>query len=51
VPAHAIAATLDPLVAAWSQTRQHSEGFGDFCARIGRPGLLALLPSREDEAA
>ena len=37
-----LAATLAPLFAAFAQTRQPGEGFGDFCDRLGAAALLAL---------
>ncbi len=37
-----LAATLAPLFAAFAQTRQPGEGFGDFCDRLGADALLAL---------
>uniref|UniRef100_A0A8J4HEK6 NADPH-dependent assimilatory sulfite reductase hemoprotein subunit n=1 Tax=Acidicaldus sp. TaxID=1872105 RepID=A0A8J4HEK6_9PROT len=37
-----LAATLAPLFAAFAQTRQAGEGFGDFCNRLGADALLAL---------
>ena len=33
--------TLEPLLYYWNATRRSEEGFGDFCARIGFPGLEA----------
>jgi len=42
VPQAAIAATLEPLLAAWATDRQPGEGFGDFCARIGQDAARAL---------
>ena len=44
IPMAAIGPTLDPLFAAFATTRLPDEGFGDFCHRLGRPNLLALLP-------
>jgi sulfite reductase (ferredoxin) len=38
----ALTATLAPVVAAFAADRRAGEGFGDFCARIGRDGLLEL---------
>ncbi|MCK8786209.1 NADPH-dependent assimilatory sulfite reductase hemoprotein subunit [Roseomonas sp. NAR14] len=37
--------TLEPLFAAWAGDRREGEGFGDFCHRLGRDALLALLPA------
>ena len=39
----AIAATLEPLFAAWAAQRAPGEGFGDFCHRIGQGAAQALL--------
>lgn len=44
VPMEALGATLDPLVAAWAAQRQGSEGFGDFCTRLGPDQLASMLP-------
>ena len=44
VPMAEIGATLEPIVAAWAQTRRAGEGLGDFCTRVGQPALTALLP-------
>jgi sulfite reductase (ferredoxin) len=41
---------LAPIVAAWAAGREGSEGFGDFCHRLGREKLLALT-AREMLAA
>ncbi|BDG70542.1 sulfite reductase subunit beta [Roseomonas fluvialis] len=46
VPQAAIAATLEPVVAAWARDRQAGEGFGDFCTRIGADAARALLAAR-----
>ncbi len=37
-----LAATFDPILSAFATDRDGDETFGDFCARIGRDGLLAL---------
>ena len=37
--------TLEPLLYYWNATRRSEEGFGDFCARIGFPGLEAYAAS------
>lgn len=42
VPEAELGARLDPLFAAFAAERQGSEGFGDFCDRVGAPALLAL---------
>ena len=39
-----IAPTLERLFAAFARDRAGEEGFGDFCTRLGRDALLALLP-------
>jgi sulfite reductase beta subunit-like hemoprotein len=46
VPQAAIAATLEPVLAAWARDRQAGEGFGDFCTRIGAEAARALLATR-----
>jgi len=38
-----VAATLEPLFAAFAAGRLPDEGFGDFCERVGLPALDALL--------
>jgi sulfite reductase (ferredoxin) len=45
-----IAATLQPLLAGWSQDRAAGEGFGDWCRRTGVPALQAMLPSASKAA-
>jgi sulfite reductase (ferredoxin) len=42
VPHAAVISSFDPLFAAWSQSGNPNEGFGDFCHRIGQDALLAL---------
>lgn len=44
VPEAAIAATLEPLFAAFAAQRVLREGFGDFCARLGAESLRDLTP-------
>lgn len=39
----AIAATLEPALAAWAAQRQGAEDFGAFCERHGQAALQALL--------
>jgi sulfite reductase (ferredoxin) len=51
VPVDAIAATLEPVVAAWAATRRAGEGFGDFCTRLGADRVGALLPGHSEAAA
>jgi len=42
LPELQIGAALEPIAAAFARDRQASEGFGDFCNRLGREALLAL---------
>ena len=42
----AIGETLDPLFATFAAHRKDGEGFGDFCHRVGLPGLQQALASR-----
>lgn len=42
----AIAATLEPLFAAWAVQRAPGEGFGDYCARIGQDATRDLLAAK-----
>jgi sulfite reductase (ferredoxin) len=44
VPQDAIAATLDPILAAFATDRAAGEPFGGFCRRLGAERLLTLLP-------
>jgi sulfite reductase beta subunit-like hemoprotein len=46
VPQATIAATLEPVLAAWARDRLAGEGFGDFCTRIGQDAARALLAAR-----
>ncbi len=41
VPLERIVPTLAPVLASFKQHRQEGEGFGDFCHRTGRDGLIA----------
>jgi len=41
VKSEALVPTLAPVFAFWRDGRTAGEAFGDFCARIGRDGLLA----------
>ncbi|WP_376099727.1 NADPH-dependent assimilatory sulfite reductase hemoprotein subunit [Roseomonas sp. CCTCC AB2023176] len=43
VPTDSVAPTLEPLFAAYAAGRRGTEGFGDFCTRIGADGLRSLL--------
>jgi sulfite reductase (ferredoxin) len=45
VPREAIVPTLLPLLERYRESRRDGEGFGDFCQRLGREALLALLPA------
>ena len=45
VPHAAVIESFDPLFAAWAANGLATEGFGDFCARIGRQGVADLLES------
>ena len=40
---HGIADVLDPLFALFAAARADGEGFGDFCHRIGMPGLQQTI--------
>ncbi len=51
LPVADIAATLEPLVAAWAAGRIAHEGFGDWSTRLGHGALLALLPPSIQKAA
>jgi sulfite reductase beta subunit-like hemoprotein len=42
-----IAARLEPLFAAFAQSRQPGEGFGDWCHRIGIAAARALVEPAE----
>jgi sulfite reductase (ferredoxin) len=50
VPHAEVISTFDPLFAAWADEGLLGEGFGDFCTRLGRETLVALLPARRDAA-
>jgi sulfite reductase (ferredoxin) len=41
-----LAETIAPVVAAFASGRRDGEGFGDFCARLGKDSLLALSTDR-----
>jgi hypothetical protein len=45
VPIGQIVPTLVPLLQHFKQQRQPSEGFGDFCHRLGQEALDKLLPA------
>jgi sulfite reductase beta subunit-like hemoprotein len=51
VKTEAVAATLEPLLAAFATQRAAGEGFGDFCHRIGRDAARALLAGAREAAA
>ena len=43
--AHAeVISLFDPLFAAWARDGSAGEGFGDYCFRVGREGLVGLMP-------
>jgi sulfite reductase (ferredoxin) len=42
VPHAAVISSFDPLFAAWARDGEADEGFGDYCARVGMDGLVAL---------
>lgn len=42
----AIAATLEPVFAAWAVQRRPGECFGDFCARLGQDAVRGLLDAK-----
>jgi sulfite reductase beta subunit-like hemoprotein len=42
---------LDALFALYASARVESEGFGDFCHRIGMPALQAALAEPQKGAA
>ncbi|MGE5270055.1 MAG: NADPH-dependent assimilatory sulfite reductase hemoprotein subunit [Thiohalocapsa sp.] len=46
-----LAATLDPLFALWASARHASEGFGDFCERIGIDALQQVVAGLRAKAA
>ena len=50
VPVDALGRTLEPIVAAWAQTRRAGEGLGGFCTRAGQAALQTLLPPGTLEA-
>jgi len=45
-----VAARLEPLFARFARERLSNEGFGDYCHRLGRERLLALLSPPLQEA-
>jgi sulfite reductase (ferredoxin) len=46
-----IAETLEPLFARFAETRLPGEGFGDFCHRLGREGVIGALAAAQKGAA
>jgi sulfite reductase (ferredoxin) len=46
-----VAATLEPLFALFAAERLPSEGFGDFCHRVGSSRLLAALGAQLQEVS
>lgn len=51
VPEREVAATLEPLFAAWGRGRQAGEGFGDWATRLGYAALDLLLAPAAAEPA
>ena len=43
VPDARLMPSFEPLIAAWAEQGEGDEGFGDFCDRLGRDRLLALI--------
>jgi sulfite reductase (ferredoxin) len=46
VPHAAVISSFDPLFAAWAKDGGPSEGFGDFCHRMGLDALVALTQAQ-----
>ncbi len=46
-----LGAKFAPMLAAFALHREGSEGFGDFCTRLGRDALLGLTGDADSEAA
>ncbi len=51
VPHDAVISSFDPLFAAWARDGLTSEGFGDFCHRLGLDALLELQAGRKEAEA
>jgi sulfite reductase (ferredoxin) len=50
VPQDRLAATLEPVIAAFAAERRPGEPFGSFCHRLGPDGLLAVAAEQRDAA-
>jgi sulfite reductase (ferredoxin) len=50
VPHAEAISSFDPLFAGWARDGQATEGFGDYCTRIGKDALLALYPRKQSAA-
>jgi sulfite reductase (ferredoxin) len=50
VPHAAVISSFDPLFAAWARDGLPSEGFGDFCTRLGMDALLAFAGAARQPA-
>jgi sulfite reductase (ferredoxin) len=50
VPHAAVISSFDPLFAAWAKDGLPSEGFGDFCTRLGMDALLAFAGAARQPA-
>jgi sulfite reductase (ferredoxin) len=50
VPHAEVISSFGPLFAAWAAQGEAGEGFGDFCTRLGREALVALLPAKRSAA-
>ena len=51
VPEAALSSKFSPLLAAFARDRIATEGFGDFCNRLGREALLELTGDSDSKAA
>ncbi len=47
----ALGSKFAPMLEAFARSRQGTEGFGDFCSRLGRDALLHLTGDADSEAA
>jgi sulfite reductase (ferredoxin) len=50
IPRSAIVSTLTPLLRRFKEERHRSEGFGDWCHRVGIEGVRSLLPAKASSA-
>jgi sulfite reductase (ferredoxin) len=50
VPHAEVISSFDPLFARWAAQGLDAEGFGDFCTRIGKDGLLEAFPRTRNAA-